>query len=208
MQTNWTKISLLLFPLAGVLWRAPLVSAYDDNPGDEHEERSSSARVSDRDLRSFDAFLDAHWEAAQELYRDPELINSDRFLRGHAALRDWLDDHQEAARAIHADPRAVIWQERTAERHEEEGRSASGRISERDLRSFEDYLDSHDETAQELYHNPDLINDRRFIREHRALHDWLEDHQEAAATIQANPDKFLWRERSVGPTDFLRQLLK
>ena len=102
----------------------------------------------------------------------------------------------------------MIWQERTAERHEEERQSASGRISERDLRSFEDYLDSHDETAQLLYQNPDLINDRQFVRRHDALHDWLEDHQEAAATIQANPDKFLWRERSVGPTDFLRQLLK
>jgi hypothetical protein len=62
--------------------------------------------------------------------------------------------------------------------------------------------------AQELYRNPDLINSDRFLRGHGALRNWLEDHQEAAATIQANPDKFLWRERSVGATDFLRQLLK
>ena len=198
----------VVFSLAGVLSLPLMVSTVAAERDYEHEERRSSARVSDRDLRSFDAFLDAHWEAAQELYRDPDLLNSDRFLRDHAALRDWLEDHQEAARAIHADPRAVIWQERTAERHEEEGRSASGRISERDLRSFEDYLDSHDETAQLLYQNPDLINDRQFVRRHDALHDWLEDHQEAAATIQANPNKFLWRERSVGANDFLRQLLK
>jgi len=46
------------------------------------------------------------------------------------------------------------------------------------------------------------------VRRHDALHDWLEDHQEAADIIQANPDKFLWRERSIGATDFLRQLLK
>ena len=94
------------------------------------------------------------------------------------------------------------------ERREETRRSASGRISERDLRSFEDYLNSHDETAQLLYQNTDLINDRQFVRRHDALHDWLENHQEAAATIQANPDKFLWRERSVNATDFLRQLFK
>jgi hypothetical protein len=89
-----------------------------------------------------------------------------------------------------------------------ERRATSSRMSERDLRSFEDYLNAHDETAQELYRNPDLINDRQFIREHRGLHDWMESHEEAAATIQANPDKFLWRERTVGATDFLRQLLK
>jgi hypothetical protein len=198
----------VIFSLAGVLSLPLIVSTAAAERDYEHEERSSSARVSDRDLHSFDAFLDAHWEVAQELYRNPDLINSDRFLRGHGALRDWLEDHQEAARAIHADPRAVIWQERSAGRHEEERQSASGRISERDLRSFEDYLNSHDETAQLLYQNPDLINDRQFVRRHDALHDWLEDHQEAAAVIQANPDKFLWRERSVGATDFLRQLLK
>src|SRR5712692_8264346 len=92
--------------------------------------------------------------------------------------------------------------------YEHQERRSSARVSERDLRSFEDYLNSHDETAQLLYQNPDLINDRQFVRRHDALHDWLEDHQEAAATIQANPQKFLWRERSVGPSDFLRQLLK
>lgn len=210
MQTNWTKVSLLLFPLAGGLWSAPFVSAYDDNSRYEHEERrAAAARMSERDSHKFEAFLDSHWETAQDLYRDPELVNNDRFLRGHSDLRDWLDDHQDAAQVIRADPRAAIWHARTSERYEgEEHRAAATQMSERDLRSFEDYLNSHDETAQELYQNPDLINDRRFIREHRALHDWLEDHQEAAATIQANPQKFLWRERSVGAADFLRQLLK
>jgi hypothetical protein len=196
--------------LAGVLSLPLMVSVAAAERDYEHEGRRSSARVNQRDLRSFDAFLDSHWDTAQELYSDPELINNDRFLRGHRDLRDWLEDHQEAAQAIQADPRAAIWQKRSAERgdREEERLAATGRISERDLRSFEDYLNSHDETAQLLYQNPDLINDRRFVRNHDALHDWLEDHREAAATIQANPQKFLWRERSVGATDVLRQLLK
>jgi hypothetical protein len=174
----------------------------------EHQEYRSKSRGSERDLRSFDTFLDSHWETAQELYRDPELVNNDRFLRGHSDLRAWLEDHQDVAQTIQADPRAAIWHERSAGRQEGERRGASTRMSERDLNSFEDYLNTHDETAQELYRNPELIKDRRFTREHKALHDWLEDHPEAAATIQANPDKFLWRERSVGTTDFLRQLLK
>jgi hypothetical protein len=76
-------------------------------------------------------------------------------------LRDWLEDHQEAAAAIQADPLAALWQERTAERRDEERRATSGRMSERDLRSFEDYLNAHDETAQALYQNPELINDRQ-----------------------------------------------
>src|SRR6266545_4426023 len=210
MQTNWTKISLLLFPLAGVLWRAPLVAAYDDNPGDEREERQpAAARMSERDLQKFDAFLDAHDETAQELYRDPNLVKNERFLRGHADLSDWLDNYPEAAAAIQADPRAAIWHERTTERGErEERRPAATQVSERDLSSFEDYLNTHDETAQLLYQDPELINDRRFVRNHDALHDWLEAHPDAAAAIQANPQQYLWRERTRSPQDFLRQLLK
>lgn len=208
-MTRQLKNSLVVIcSLAGVFSLAFLVSTAAADRDYGRESSRSSTRLSERDLRSLDTFLDAHWETAQDLYRDPELITNDRFLRGHSDLRDWLDDHRDAAQAIQADPRAAIWHERLARRGEEERQSAPTQLSERDLRSFEDYLDSHDETAQDLYRNPDLINDRQFVREHRTLHDWLEDHQEAAATIQANPNKFLWRERSVGAKDVLRQLLK
>jgi hypothetical protein len=198
----------MVISLAGVLSLTFLVSAAVADGDYEREGHHASTRVSERELRSFDTFLDSHWETAQELYRDPKLITNDRFLQGHRELRDWLEDHQEAAEAIQADPRAAIWHERTAGRGDEERQSTSARMSERDLRSFEDYLNAHDETAQALYENPDLINDRQFVRRHDALHDWLEDHKEAAAAIEANPQKFLWRERAVGTTDFLRQLLK
>ncbi|MGH7963051.1 MAG: hypothetical protein ACRERD_14675, partial [Candidatus Binatia bacterium] len=161
------------------------------------------SRVSEKDLRSFRNYLDSHEETARELYRDPNLINDRKYVRQHDALDDWLDDHPEAAREIRANPRAFLKDQRlTSDR-----RSTTIRISERDLRSFEAYLNSDWETAQLLYQNPDLINDRRFIRNHPDLGDWLEDHPEAAATIQADPDRFLWRKRSVGVQDFLNQLL-
>jgi hypothetical protein len=85
--------------------------------------------------------------------------------------------------------------------------AAPSRMSERDLRSFERYLDTHDETAQILYQNPDLINNRRFIRQHEALQDWLTHHPDAAEAVQANPDRYLWRERSTSASDFLQNLL-
>jgi hypothetical protein len=100
----------------------------------EREERSPSARLSERDQRSFESFLNSHDETAQELYRDPHLVNNDRFLRGHSALRDWLDEHPDAAKALRNNPRTVIWQERgtrgqersTGEREREERRPTTG----------------------------------------------------------------------------------
>src|SRR5216684_3535351 len=114
MQTNWTKVSLLLFPLAGVLWSAPLVSAYDDNPRYEREERRpAAARMSERDLSSFEDYLNAHDETAQLLYQDPDLIKDRRFVRNHEALHDWLENHPDGAAAIQADPQQFLWRERS-----------------------------------------------------------------------------------------------
>ena len=80
-------------------------------------------------------------------------------------------------------------------------------MSEQDLRSFERYLDTHDETARTHYQNPDLVNDRQFVREHDALQDWMENHPDAARALRADPDQYLWRQRSTSAADFLNQLL-
>ncbi len=206
MTTCWKKICMGMLSIIGLL-TFPLTGMARDDRSYEREEGRGDTRLSARDQRSFDAFLDAHDETAQELYRNPDLISNERFLKGHSELRDWLDDHPDAAAAIQADPRAALWHERSTERRAPDERyTTTGQLSERDLRSFEDYLDADDETAQELYQNPALINDRRFIRDHEELHTWLRDHRDAAAVIQANPDKFLWRSRTTNAQDFLRQL--
>jgi hypothetical protein len=93
------------------------------------------------------------------------------------------------------------------DRYGREQPTGSARMSERDLRSFEHYLDTHDETARTLYENPELINDRRFVRTHDALNDWLTKHPDAAEALHANPDQYLWRERRTSAADFLNQLL-
>jgi hypothetical protein len=116
----------LLFPYIG--------SAQDDY---DREGRRSSTRMSEQDQRSFERFLNEHDETAQELYRDPDLVKNERFLKGHSELRDWLDNHRDAAAALEANPRAVIWRERTTTgREREEGRSTTARISEQDLRGL------------------------------------------------------------------------
>src|SRR5216683_307640 len=98
----------VIFSLAGVLSLPLMVSTAVAERDYEDEERSSSVRVSDRDLRSFDAFLDAHDETAQLLYQDPELISDRRFVRNHDALHDWLDNHPDAAAAIEANPQQYL----------------------------------------------------------------------------------------------------
>ncbi len=199
---TWIKTSLFaVLPLAGSLCLTPVASA----DRDDWRQSRYDEQVSERDLRSFDEYLDTHRETAQQLYKNPDLLRDRRFIRDHNALNDWLDSHSDAAEALQANPRRYL--ARAQDSQAEDRRLGRASMNERDLRSFEEYLDSHDETARLLYQNPDLINNRSFVRNHDALHDWLQDHSEAAQALRAEPDKYLWRERTTSASDFLGRLL-
>jgi hypothetical protein len=194
--------------LAGTLCTAQLVSAeYDKRRAESrsYDDRQDELRMSTRDQRSFERYLEANSQTARQLYQDPELIRDREFVRDHESLDEWLDSHGDAAEALRANPHKYLRSERASQTSEDQ---KTAYMSERDLSSFESFLDSNPETARRLYENPELIKDRQFARTNTALNNWLENHPQAADAIQANPHKFLWRERKVGAADFLQQLLK
>ncbi|HEV8711655.1 MAG TPA: hypothetical protein VGX03_02365 [Candidatus Binatia bacterium] len=207
-MTPWYKKTLFaVLPFAGTLCVAPLASAdrYSD-----YGSRSGryESQMSQRDLRSFQNYLDSHEETAQQLYRNPELLTDRRFIRNHEALNDWLESHPDAAQALQADPHRYLERGQGYSSRSTEDREALTRMSERDLRSFENFLDSNPETANRLYESPDLIKDRQFVRNRQSLDDWLANHPDGAEALRANPHKFLWRERNTNPADFLSQLFQ
>ncbi len=200
MKPHVTSALFVALPLAGSLCLVPVVSA----DRDDSRRSYSEDQISSRDLRSFQQYLDAHEETARVLYQNPDLINDRQFVREHDALKAWLTDHPDAAAALRADPDRYLTRATSSSSSDREGRAS---MSEKDLRSFERYLDTHDETARTLYQTPALINDRQFVREHDALQEWLENHPDAARALWADPDQYLWRQRSTSAADFLNQLL-
>jgi dsDNA-binding SOS-regulon protein len=200
MKPKLTTALFAALPLAGSLCLSPVAFADRDYSRSNY----SDDQVSGKDWHSFERYLESHDETARALRQNPDLINDRHFVRDHDALKDWLDDHPDAAEAIRADPQHYLSRGAYSSSRGDRSRAY---MSEQDLRSFERYLDTHDETARTLYQNPDLINDRQFVRDHDALQDWLENHQEAARALRADPDRYLWRERSTSAGDFLNQLL-
>jgi hypothetical protein len=165
-------------------------------------ERQRPDDVSERDARSFKAFLDTHRRTARLLEQDPDLINSRHFLRDHPALRDWLDDHPQAAQVIQADPSGFLARAQTYRQR------SYGAIAPEDLRSFERYLDTHWAVADDLYRDPDLINDRSYVRSHPSLQAWLNAHPDAAEAVREQPREFVWRDRGTPVQDFLSRLFR
>ena len=158
-------------------------------------------RISDADLRSFERYLDEHWETAQELYQNPDLINDRKYVRKHQALRNWLQDHPEAAREIRENPRAVLWQERGRHSRDRDNEVTSTRLTDRQRRSWDDFLDDHRAIARDLSRNPDLVNDTRYVHDHEPLDDWFHEHREAAAIIMANPNTYITRSSRSSESD-------
>jgi hypothetical protein len=207
MRTNCRKILAVALSLAGTICIAQIVGAdYDDRRTEprSYDDRQDEPRMSTQDQRSLERYLESNAQTAHRLYQDPELIRDREFVRDHDSLDDWLDNHANAAEALRANPQKYLRSTRTSQTSDQKTPS----ISERELSSFESFLDNNPETARRLYENPDLMKDRQFARSNAALDDWLDTHPQAAEAIQANPHKFLWRERKVGPADFLQQLLK
>jgi hypothetical protein len=156
---------------------------------DDYRNYSSLSRISEADLQSFEEYLDSHWQVADELYRNPELINDRVYVRKNPSLRRWLVTHPRAARAIRTNPHAVLWHERDS--RDDEG--ARQELSDEDLRSWEEFLDAHEAIARELYRNPDLLKDANYIRRNQELDDWLYSHRRAARIITANPREYARR---------------
>lgn len=207
MITKKRKPLAVALSVAGVLCLAPVVSAqYEDRYTSRTYDQQDEPRMSKRDQRSFERYLEANTQIARQLSRDPELIRDREFRRDNESLDEWLDNHADAEEALRANPYKYLGSDRARQSSDESRTTAY--MNERDLRSFENFLDSNPETARQLYENPDLIKDRQFTRNNTALDGWIDNHPEAAEAIQANPHKFLWRERSVGVTDFLQQLLR
>jgi hypothetical protein len=151
------------------------------------------SRIAERDLRSFQRYLDDHWETAQDLYRNPDLINDREYVRDHQALRDWLKDHPDAAREIRDNPRAVLWRERGRGSRDSRDEDVSTGLTDRQRRNWEEFLGDHQAIARDLSRNPDLVNDTRYVHDHEPLDDWFHKHREAAAIIMANPSAYLTR---------------
>ncbi len=65
------------------------------------------------DVQSLDHYLDTHWQEADALYRDPDLINDICFVHAHSSLDAWLHERPDAAQAISERPRDFFWRQPT-----------------------------------------------------------------------------------------------
>ena len=159
-------------------------------PGDNRNlgdhDRDDATR---QELSRFDQFLDAHREISEQLRKDPSLANSPQFLKSHPALQSYLQDHPGISSQLRNDPNEFMQQEMRYDRRED-----NWEARRQQLVRFDQFLDTHKETATQLQKDPSLINNAQYLADHPELRDYLQNHPETKEAVQRDPNQFMRQE--------------
>jgi hypothetical protein len=163
-----------------------------------HREERYDSREGDRDrginreeLARFNQFLDTHRETAEQLRKDPSLVDNQEYVRNHPELQAYLQQHPELSAQLKQDPNAFMHQEDRYDRRQDD---RDRDVNRQELAHFDQFLDSHRETAEQLRKDPSLVDNEEFVHNHPALQTYLQDHPELRAQLKANPNAFMQQE--------------
>ena len=190
---------------------------YDARENERGNPNSDSRR---QPLAQMDQFLDSHPETAQQLRKQPDLVLNDEFLKSHPDLREYLQQHPDVRDQMRKNPNAFMAQEakfdqrgdndanrdrdrdtdrRDAASSGQRGDNDTNRNRDRDtdrreVANFDQFLDSHHETAEQLRRNPSQINNDEFVKSHPALQAYLQQHPGVRQEVSQNPNAFMQQE--------------
>ena len=154
-------------------------------------------------LSAFDQFLDGHPEVAEQIRKDPSLVNNEEFVENHADLQRYLQEHPEVREDLRQNPNAVVHQEQRYDQREDRDRDTNpdkdrnrGDVTRGELANMDSFVDRHPEIAEQLRKNPALINNKEFVEGHPALQEFLANHPGVREEYKENPSQFMAREQN------------
>jgi hypothetical protein len=154
------------------------------------DDRGRDRDVNREELAHFDQFLDTHRETAEQLRKDPSLVDNEEFVRNHPALQTYLHDHPELREQLKSSPNAFMHQEERYDRHDDD----RDRINREELGHFDQFLNTHRETAEQLRKDPSLVDNQDFLQHHPALQTYLQEHPELRQQLKQDPNAFMQQE--------------
>jgi hypothetical protein len=141
-----------------------------------------------RDVVSFDRFLDGHREIAEQIRKDPSLLDNRDFVRDHPALQAYLADNQGVRDQIRQDPNGFMQQEDAFNR--------DSNMGDRDpmhdhMADFGGFLRNHSDIQRDVARDPSCVKDHDYLQNHAELDAYLNAHPDVRAELMANPQNFV-----------------
>jgi hypothetical protein len=141
-----------------------------------------------RELARFDQFADSHREIAEQLRKDPSLVNNREFVENHPALQAYLQDHPGIRQEMRENPNAFMRQEDRFDRHEDARGSGATREH---LASFGEFLGGHSDVARQVSKDPSLVKNDDFVKKHPDFQDFLNTHPAVREEMKKDPQTFV-----------------
>jgi len=173
---------------------------------DQDRDRDRDRDINRQELGNMDRFMDSHPEIAEQLRKDPSLVNNKRFVASHPALQEFLAQHPGVREEYKENPNAFMNREERFDRREDarQGMPDSD-VNHRELANMDRFMDSHPEVAEQLRKDPSLVNNKKFVDSHPALQEFLAQHPGAREEYQENPNGFMNREERSDRREDARQ---
>ncbi len=131
-----------------------------------------------------DGFLDNHPEIAEQLKKNPKLIDDKKWVDAHPELQQFLSEHPEMREQFDQHPYAFMRDENRYDRREDRG----------EFTTMDQFLDKHPEIAEQLKKDPKLINDKKWVDGHPELQAFMASHPELRQQFDEHPYAFMRQE--------------
>jgi hypothetical protein len=139
-------------------------------------------------VANFDRFLNGHREIAEQVRKDPSLLDNRSFVQNHPPLQAYLQDNPGVRDQVRQDPNAFMRQE------DAYGRDSN--TSDRDpmhdhMAAFGGFLHSHSDIRNDLSKNPSVVKNHEYVQNHPELDAYLNAHPGVRTDLMANPENFV-----------------
>ncbi|MFZ0285804.1 MAG: hypothetical protein WAL32_11295 [Terriglobales bacterium] len=129
---------------------------------------------------SMDRYLNNHPGIANELHKDPSLINNPQWLAQHPKVQNFMTNHPAMKTDAANDPGKFV---NHTERHDLAN-------DHKALNGTNRFMKDHPEVAGELKKDPNLINDPNYLAKHPELNNYLAQHPGIRREAEAHPESF------------------
>jgi hypothetical protein len=187
----WQRQRLQAWLFAALPLLCLTISTKAQNPTIQ-DNRSTAANDSRRqDLADFDHFLDNHPEIAEQVRRDPSLLDQRQFVQSHPALQTYLAKNPGVRDDIQRNPSAFMYEE---DRFDRDRNVGTRNDPHGNLADFDHFLDGHREIAEQVRRDPSLLNNRQFAQNHPALGEYFDRNPGVRDDIRRDPSTFMRQE--------------
>jgi hypothetical protein len=166
---------------------------------DNRDDRASNGRDFDdagrpdrdadrREAMNLDRFLDQHREIAQQVRKDPSLLDNRSFVDSHPALQAYLHDNPGVRDQLRQDPNAFMQQ---ADRDNRDFDSHDRDAMHDHMADFGGFLGNHSDIQRDLSRDPSKVKDHDYVQNHTELNAYLTAHPDVRNELMANPQDFV-----------------